>query len=68
MSDATRARNPFLLMVNPEEVLAAIEKSEPLNQLNRHQCRPLDRVTPSNPGGAAGADEGMDSAPVMQAA
>ena len=36
--------NPFMLMLNPEVVLAAIEKSERLGQLNRHLCRPLDRV------------------------
>lgn len=43
-------RNPFMLMINPEVVLAAIEKSERLGQLNRHLCRPLDRV----PADAAG--------------
>ena len=41
-------RNPFMLMLNPEVVLAAIEKSERLGQLNSRLCRPLDRV----PGGA----------------
>jgi hypothetical protein len=35
--------NPFLLMLNPELVLAAVERSERLGQLNRHLCRPLDR-------------------------
>jgi len=44
-------RNPFMLMINPEIVLAAIEKSERLGQLNRHLCRPLDRV-PADAGGA----------------
>jgi hypothetical protein len=38
--------NPFLLMLNPEIVLAAIEQSENLAQLNRHTCRPLDKVQP----------------------
>ncbi len=42
------ARNPFLLLVEPETVLAAIEKSEPLERLNRHMCRPLDRPTPTS--------------------
>lgn len=36
-------RNPFMLMINPEVVLAAVEKSERLGKLNRHLCRPLDR-------------------------
>lgn len=35
--------NPFLLMISPEVVLAAMAKSERLGQLNRHLCRPLDR-------------------------
>lgn len=43
-------RNPFMLMINPEVVLAAMEKSERLGQLNRHLCRPLDRPV------TAGAD------------
>ncbi len=47
MSHQAQARNPFLLMINPEVVLAAVEKSERLGQLNRHLCRPLDRPTPS---------------------
>ena len=43
MSHTTPAYNPFMLMIEPEVVLAAIEKSERLSQLNRHLCRPLDR-------------------------
>lgn len=43
MSQAAVVANPFLLMVSPEVVLAAVEKSERLSQLNRHLCRPLDR-------------------------
>lgn len=46
MSQSATVRNPFMLMLNPEIVLAAIEKSERLGQLNRHLCRPLDRPTP----------------------
>jgi hypothetical protein len=41
--------NPFMLLVNPEAVFAAVEKSERLNALNRHMCRPLDRVMPGSP-------------------
>lgn len=43
MAHESLARNPFMLMTNPEVVLAAIERSERLGQLNRHLCRPLDR-------------------------
>lgn len=45
MPDAIAVRNPFLLMIQPEVILAAVEKSERLAQLNRRQCRPLDRIT-----------------------
>lgn len=43
MAHESLAYNPFMLMTNPEVVLAAIERSERLGQLNRHLCRPLDR-------------------------
>jgi hypothetical protein len=54
MSQTASQRNPFMLMMNPEVVLAAIEKSERLGQLNRHLCRPLDRI----PATAVEATEG----------
>jgi hypothetical protein len=47
-----------MLMINPEVVLAAMAKSERLEQLNRHLCRPLDR--PVNPGGGESAAEAVD--------
>jgi hypothetical protein len=55
MTQHASPRNPFMLMLNPEVVLAAIEKSERLGQLNRHMCRPLDRAagTPSMSGDEA---------------
>ncbi|MBC7941672.1 MAG: hypothetical protein H7Z19_18290 [Chitinophagaceae bacterium] len=34
-------------MLNPEVVIAAMEKSQRLNALNRRMCRPLDRVVGS---------------------
>ena len=46
MPQLTPERNPFILMSNHEVVFAAIEASERLGQLNRHLCRPLDRVVP----------------------
>lgn len=46
MPHQTLERNPFMLMINPEVVFAAMEASERLGQLNRHLCRPLDRVLP----------------------
>ena len=44
MAQQSQVRNPFMLMVEPEVVLAAVENSERLGRLNRHLCRPLDRV------------------------
>lgn len=35
--------NPFMMMMNPEAILQAVERSERLNRLQRHVCRPLDR-------------------------
>lgn len=57
--------NPFMLMLNPEVILAAVEKSERLSQLNRHLCRPLDRPAPATGtsgrrGGAIAVDDEDD--------
>jgi hypothetical protein len=35
--------NPFVMMIHPETVLQAVERSERLNTLQRRVCRPLDR-------------------------
>ena len=40
--------NPFGLLLNPEEVLRAVESSQPLGGLRSTVFRPLDRP---NPGG-----------------
>lgn len=55
MTQQTAQRNPFMLMISPEVVLAAIEKSERLGQLNRHLCRPLDRLSPAEASAASTA-------------
>jgi len=57
MSHQTPVGNPFMLMLNPEIVLAAMENSPRLNQLNRHMCRPLDRPAPAS---AAAGEEVAD--------
>lgn len=66
MAQQSQVRNPFMLMVQPEVVLAAIESSERLGRLNRHLCRPLDRQQPQ--GQSSGpetperdADDGIDT-------
>ena len=57
-------RNPFMLMLHPEVILAAVAKSERLGQLNRQLCRPLDRPTPA---GANGAPTVRDDEPAASA-
>jgi len=51
-------RNPFLLMIDPAKVIAAMEKSERLSGLNRHICRPLDRPLPLVGGAFAARSDG----------
>ena len=51
MTQETLAHNPFMMMLRPEVVLAAVERSEKLGRLNRRLCHPLDR--PVQPGAAA---------------
>lgn len=59
MAQTSTAANPFMLMLNPELVIAAMEKSERLSQLNRHLCRPLDRAV--LPGQAKPEDDDADA-------
>jgi hypothetical protein len=58
MSVETLVRNPFMLMLNPEVVIAAMEASERLKQLNRRECRPLDRIVAPEPDEEQVASEG----------
>lgn len=50
MAHQSPEHNPFMLLVHPEAVFAAVEKSERLGRLNRHLCRPLDRPAGGEPG------------------
>lgn len=40
--------DPFALMMNPEAVLRAVERSERLARLQRRVCRPLDKPLPGH--------------------
>ena len=40
-------RNPFELMMNPEAIFAAIERSDRLSRLQSRICRPLDQPRPA---------------------
>ena len=37
------AANPFALMMDPQSVLQAVERSERLSRLRSRVCRPLDK-------------------------
>jgi hypothetical protein len=64
MAHETLQHNPFMMMMNPEVVLAAMERSERLSRLNRRLCRPLDRQvvgsTPADAGPGALSSDGAD--------
>ena len=62
MSHQTPERNPFMLLVQPEAVFAAMEKSERLGSLNRHLCRPLDRPVGPQPATAMPAEDEVEQA------
>ncbi len=49
MAHESFSGNPFMMLTHPEVVLAAVERSERLSQLNLHLCRPLDRQMPAIP-------------------
>lgn len=51
--------NPFALMMNPEAVIAAMNRSERLLRLKSHVCRPLDKPTPLKP--LAGTSAAVDA-------
>jgi hypothetical protein len=46
MHPSTAASNPFALMIEPEAVFAAIERSERLARLKSTICHPLDKPRP----------------------
>ena len=64
MTQTTAQQNPFMLMINPEVVFAAMEKSERLSQLDRHLCRPLDRITTVGAAADVAVDDDQDAEPV----
>jgi hypothetical protein len=49
MHRTTAVGDPFALMVAPEAVFAAIERSERLARLKSTICRPLDNPRPEKP-------------------
>lgn len=43
MQTLPRNTNPFALMLDPQAVIARMERSERLRHLQRRICRPLDK-------------------------
>ncbi len=64
MSTSIHAANPFDMLVNPQAILDAIERSTRLQGLERKICRPLDRLSPPKPAQGEGAafDAAVDRA------
>lgn len=58
MQPLRRNINPFALMLDPQAVIAQIERSERLEQLHRRVCRPLDKPLL---GGVAEGEDNSDA-------
>jgi len=56
------AGNPFALMMNPEDVLQAMHRSDLLGGLKRRICKPLDKPMMSQPSEEAVFDQQIDMA------
>ncbi|WP_428423914.1 hypothetical protein [Methylibium sp.] len=61
--------NPFALLMDPEAVVQAMERSDRLNRLQRRICRPLDKpmLSPGeNAGEAATFDREVEAEPELE--
>ena len=67
MAQPNLTANPFALMMTPEAVFAAIERSDRLSRLKSRICRPLDGPRGQQEGAAptevAAFDQEVDAAP-----
>lgn len=54
--------NPFAMMMDPETILQAVERSDRLNRLQRRVCRPLDKplIPKTHVAGQADFDRTVD--------
>lgn len=58
--------NPFALMMDPQAVLEAMERSERLNRLQSRVCRPLDKpLIPLVSSEEQAFDQEVDASPDM---
>ena len=60
MQPLPRNINPFALMLDPQAVIAQIERSERLEGLHRRVCRPLDKPLLGGPA-EAGEETAVDA-------
>lgn len=59
MHSAQPVANPFALLLDPEAVVAEMERSERLNRLSSRICRPLDRPHPAETGEGQADDSNL---------
>lgn len=65
MQQTEIAANPFALMIAPEAIFAAIERSDRLARLKSTICHPLDKPRPDQmPVDVNAFDEQIESVPV----
>lgn len=55
--ETPEVRNPFALLIDPDQVVKAVESSERLGRLHSRICRPLDRTGDHSGNGARGDDD-----------
>ncbi|HEV7914492.1 MAG TPA: hypothetical protein VGP22_12060 [Albitalea sp.] len=61
MDKSPLASNPFALMMNPEDVIQAMQRSDRLGRLQRRICKPLDKpLIPHTPDEVAAFDHDVD--------
>ena len=59
--DKQLVANPFALMMHPQDVVQAMERSDRLGGLQRRVCKPLDKpVVPRTPEDVSAYDHAVD--------
>ncbi|MDQ6685104.1 MAG: hypothetical protein M3Z16_08250 [Pseudomonadota bacterium] len=66
MNSTSSVSNPFALMIAPEAVFAALERSDRLARLKSTICRPLDKPRMEAPGETASFDREIESTEVPE--
>lgn len=62
MTQALISANPFALLMDPQAVIAAVERSERLGHLKSRICRPLDKPLIPHADADTEADAAVDAA------